>query len=105
VQPTETLRVIHLADDRAILDVVEYAGSPSNVTVPLRAVASDAIRLGSRALVLSHNHPSGNAAPSSADIRVTRLLETTFSAIGIRLHDHLVIGEGGVTSFRAEGLL
>jgi len=54
---------------------------------------------------LSHNHPSGDPTPSRADIDMTRLVHDAAKAVGIMLHDHLVIGRTGHSSFRAQGLL
>lgn len=88
-----------------MLAVAEYAGEATRVFVPVRAVIGDALRLGSTGLLLSHNHPSGDPTPSRADIAATHLLARAAEALGIRVHDHLVIGGDQRVSFRAAGLL
>lgn len=52
-----------------------------------------------------HNHPSGDATPSRADIEMTRKVKDALSAVGITLHDHLIVSRGGHTSFKSQGLL
>lgn len=101
----ETLRVIHLGGQRRILDVAHYPGETTRVIMPMRRIIADALRLGSQALVLSHNHPSGDPTPSKADIAVTRQLAALLAALEIRLHDHVVIGGARRVSFREAGLL
>lgn len=101
----ETLRVIHLDASRRVLGIGEYAGSATSVAMPLRMIVADALRFSSRAVILSHNHPSGDPTPSRADIVITRQLAALLSALGVRLHDHVIIGAGRSTSFRGQGLL
>jgi DNA repair protein RadC len=101
----ETLRVIHLDDDRAVLDIGQYSGTATSVIIPFRQIVADALRLNSRALVLSHNHPSGDPTPSRADVSVTKQLARLLHTLDIRLHDHVIIGEGRSVSFRQIGLL
>lgn len=105
VDANETLRIIHFDRLRRVLAVIEYAGEPTRVVLPLRAVIGEALRLGTTGLLLSHNHPSGDPTPSSADIDATHKLVRTASELGIRVHDHLVIGAERRVSFRAAGLL
>lgn len=73
--------------------------------LPVRAVASDALAFGAAAVVMAHNHPSGDTTPSAADREATRLLARALDALEVRLMDHLVVSVGEVTSFRALGLL
>ena len=101
----ETLRVIHLGENRYVLDIGQYSGTATAVIIPFRRIVADALRLNSRAVVLSHNHPSGDPTPSRADISVTKQLERLLHALDIRLHDHVVIGDGRSISFRTLGLL
>jgi DNA repair protein RadC len=102
---TETLRIIHFDPLRRVLAVAEYAGEATRVVLPLRAVIGEALRLGTTGLLLSHNHPSGDPTPSAADIATTQKLMRAAEALGIRVHDHLVIGADRRVSFRAAGLL
>jgi DNA repair protein RadC len=101
----ETLRVIHVGADRDILSIAQYPGTTDRVIMPFRAIAADVLRLNSQALVVSHNHPSGDPAPSAADLAVTRQLATMLSALGVRLHDHIILGGGRTLSFRDKGFL
>lgn len=76
-----------------------------SIHVPMRLVAADALALDAVGVVMAHNHPSGNPAPSADDLAVTRRLARTLEALGIRLFDHLVFAGGSVSSFRGLGLL
>lgn len=75
------------------------------IDVPLRAIAADALAFDATGLVMAHNHPSGDASPSAADLDVTKRLARALDALGVRLVDHLVLAGDSVTSFRALGLL
>jgi DNA repair protein RadC len=76
------------------------------VDLPLRRVAIDALMLDAAVVVMAHNHPRGEAWPSRADREATRRLARALAALGVRLHEHLVVGRGGASwSFRAAGLL
>jgi DNA repair protein RadC len=70
-----------------------------------REVVKRAIELHATALILVHNHPSGDPTPSSADIEMTRQVKAAAQLLDITLHDHLILGQGRHTSFRREGLL
>ena len=102
---SETLRVIHLNDSGTVLRIAGYAGSPDRVAMPLRTIMGDVVTLGSRSLILSHNHPLGDPTPSREDIALTRQLDGLLKAVDVRLHDHIVIGKGASVSFRSAGLL
>lgn len=81
------------------------AGSPQAIEVPIRIVAREALALDAVGLVMAHNHPSNDMRPSAADIEVTRRFERALAALDLRLVDHLIVTPGGVSSFRAMGLL
>jgi DNA repair protein RadC len=81
------------------------SSSFSAVDVPIRTVVADALAFDARAVVMAHNHPSGDPEPSAQDLRVTRRIAITLDALGVRLIDHLVLAGDVVTSFRARGLL
>lgn len=81
-------------------------GTLEEVDLPIRTILADALRLGSSALIIAHNPPSGNPSPSDADLRITRQLAATAQSLGIRLFDHLIFGrDGDCRSLRALGLL
>ena len=64
-----------------------------------------ALALGASSLVLVHNHPSGDPAPSRDDIEITRQVVEAARTLGISVHDHLVVGREGVVSFKSKGLI
>lgn len=101
----EAVAILHLGGDRRVLGVMQFDGESDWADLPFRAIVADALRLGSAALVLAHNHPSGVAAPSEDDLAATRRLAQVVEPLGIRLHDHLIFAGGGCLSLRGLGLL
>jgi len=102
----EELRVAHLDGEQRVLGVslrTEFA--PRMVDLPVREIVREAMALGARAIVLAHNHPSGDPTPSRADKTATRRLAQAARNLDIRLLDHLIFGARGCHSFRALGLL
>ena len=102
---TERVVVLHVGDAQRLLALREYPGSTDAADLPLRAIIEDALRLGSTGMVLAHNHPSGDAEPSEADLRTSRLLADTARNLGMRLIDHLIYAGEDVRSLRDLGLL
>lgn len=104
--PTEEFRVLFL-DRKNILvaDEVLNRGTVDHAPVYPREIVKRALELNASALILVHNHPSGDPAPSKADITMTREVAAAAKALGITVHDHLVIGRGGHASFKTLGLL
>jgi DNA repair protein RadC len=80
-------------------------GNAESAPVHPREVFGPAIRRGASAVVVAHNHPSGDPTPSSQDIEVTKRLLAASEVIGIRLLDHVIIGNGVFTSMRSDGLI
>ena len=78
-------------------------GSVDEAAVHVREVISRAIALGATALIIVHNHPSGDPTPSSQDIRLTRNLVDAGKHMKIAIHDHVIVGSQGRTSMRAMG--
>jgi DNA repair protein RadC len=70
-----------------------------------REIARRALELSAGAVILVHNHPSGDPKPSAQDIAVTREIVAALGALGVRVHDHLVVGRDGVASFKSLGLI
>jgi DNA repair protein RadC len=102
----ERVRVLHLnTRNQLIRDEVMSEGSVDQAAIYTREVIRRAIDLGSASLILVHNHPSGDPAPSRADIDVTRNIVEAGKRLGIAVHDHIIIGARGHTSFRAKGLM
>ncbi|GGA39172.1 RadC family protein [Sphingomonas psychrolutea] len=103
---TERVRVLHLNTRNVLIrDEVMSDGSIDEAALYVREVIRRAIDLGSAAIILVHNHPSGDPAPSRADIDLTRKVAEAGKRLGIALHDHIIIGASGHSSLRAMGLL
>ncbi|MGQ0741871.1 MAG: JAB domain-containing protein, partial [Alphaproteobacteria bacterium] len=84
---------------------VHQRGTVDHTPVYAREVVKRALELGATAMILVHNHPSGDPTPSRADISMTREVAAAAKALNIEVHDHLVVGRGGHASFKALGLL
>ena len=91
--------------NRLIADEAQGRGTVDHVPVYPREVMKRALALNASALILVHNHPSGDATPSQADIDMTRRIVETAKPLGVAVHDHVVIGRGTDASFRALGLM
>ncbi|MFP4274386.1 MAG: RadC family protein [Paracoccaceae bacterium] len=103
---TEQFRVLYLDRKNVLIADEEQArGTVDHVPVYPREVIKRALDLNASALILVHNHPSGDPTPSGSDIAMTEQIRAACEAVSITLHDHLVIGRSRETSFRAEGLL
>lgn len=101
----ESLWVAHLDEAARCLHVSRHDGDTGGVEFPLRKIIVDAVRHNSAAVLLAHNHPSGDARPSETDMRATRHLATAAEALGCKVADHLVFGGGECTSLRSLGYL
>ena len=103
---TEQFRVLFLDRKNVLITDEEQArGTVDHVPVYPREVVKRALELNASALILVHNHPSGDPTPSEADISMTQQIETAASALGLVLHDHLIIGRGCELSLRAAGYI
>lgn len=102
----EEFRVLFL-DRKNILiaDEVQSKGTIDHTPVYPREIIKRALELGATAIILVHNHPSGDPTPSKADIDMTREIAFAAKALGISVHDHLVIGRKGHASFKSLNLL
>jgi len=105
-QSVEHFRLLFLdRKNKLIADEVQQRGTVDHTPVYPREVVKRALELGGSAIILVHNHPSGDPTPSRADIEMTRQVREAAEKLGIALHDHLVIGAEGHASMRALGLL
>jgi DNA repair protein RadC len=103
---TEQFRVLYLNRKNVLIADEEQAkGTVDHVPVYPREVAKRALELNASALILVHNHPSGDTTPSDADIHMTNQIAAACDALGLSLHDHLIIGKSQELSFRSEGYL
>jgi len=102
----EQLRVLYLDNrNRLLADEAQSRGTVNHTPVYPREVVKRAIELRATALILVHNHPSGDPTPSREDIAMTREIKNAAGLLEIVLHDHVIVGNGKWTSFRREGLL
>ncbi len=102
----EQFRVLFLdSKNRVIADEAQQKGTVNHTPVYPREVVRRALELQSTAIILVHNHPSGDPTPSRADIEMTAEIKAAAGALGIAVHDHLIIGNGRHLSMRREGLL
>jgi DNA repair protein RadC len=102
----EAFRVLFLnKKNQLIADEVLTEGTVDHAPVYPREVMRRALELSASALILVHNHPSGDPTPSSADIDMTRDLIEAARALNLRVHDHVVVGASSLASFKALGLL
>jgi DNA repair protein RadC len=105
-EPREQFRVLFLdKKNQLIVDEVMNEGTVDHAPVYPREVARRALELSASAVILVHNHPSGDPTPSAADIDMTRQVVEAGRALKIGVHDHLVVGREGVASFKALGLM
>lgn len=91
--------------NRLIADERQQRGTVDHTPVYPREVVKRALELSASALILVHNHPSGDPTPSRADIDMTKAIAQAAGHLGITVHDHVVIGRSGHYSFRSNGLL
>lgn len=102
----ERVRLLHLnAKNMLIRDQLLAEGSLDEAAVHVREVIRSALDLGSAALILVHNHPSGDPSPSRADIQLTREIIEAGKRLNILVHDHVIIGSRGHVSLKAQGLI
>jgi len=102
----EQFRVLFLDKKNAIiLDEVMNRGTVDHAPVYPREVMRKALEVDASALILVHNHPSGDPSPSAADVDMTRQVVEAGRPLKITVHDHLVVGSEGVASFKALGLI
>lgn len=103
---TEQFRILFLDRKNVLVADEEQArGTVDHVPVYPREVVKRALELNASALILVHNHPSGDPTPSEADIAMTMQIRDAGETLGIVLHDHLIIGKSREVSFRVSGYL
>ena len=102
----EQFRVLFLdKKNRMIADEVQQRGTVDHTPVYPREVIKRSLELGATALILVHNHPSGDPAPSTADVQMTRQIVDVARPMGITVHDHIIIGKAGHASLKALRLI
>lgn len=102
----EQFRVLFLdKKNQLIADEVMNEGTVDHAPVYPREVMRRALELSASAIILAHNHPSGDPTPSPADVTMTRQVAEAGRVMGVVVHDHIVVGRDGVASFKSLGLL
>jgi len=101
--PTEQFRILFLdKKNKLIADEVQGQGTIDHTPVYPREVIRRALELHASAIILVHNHPSGDPTPSPADIVLTQEIAAMAKPLGVNVHDHLIVGRNGHTSLRAK---
>ena len=102
----EEFRILFLdKKNRLIADEVQQTGTVDHAPVYPREVIKRTLELSATAIILVHNHPSGDPAPSSADVQMTRQINDIARPLGITLHDHIIVGKNGHASLRGLKLI
>jgi DNA repair protein RadC len=102
----EEFRVLFLNHKHAlIVDEVQQSGTVNHAPVYPREVVKRALELGASAIILAHNHPSGDPTPSKDDIEITKKIAMAAASLGLAVHDHLIIGGNKHYSFKSHGLM
>lgn len=102
----EHFRILFLNNkNHLISDEVQQTGTVNHTAVYPREVVKRALELGATALILVHNHPSGDTTPSKADIDMTSEIMSAAAALNIRIHDHIIVGNSKCVSFKSLGLM
>ncbi|MBA4118076.1 MAG: hypothetical protein C0514_04180 [Candidatus Puniceispirillum sp.] len=104
--PREEFRLLFLDKrNRLITQEIQQVGTIDQAAVYPREVVKRALDVGASALILVHNHPSGDPTPSQADIDITQRIITAAKGVDVRIHDHVIIAKDKHTSLRAQGLI
>ncbi|MGH1419659.1 MAG: RadC family protein [Hyphomicrobiaceae bacterium] len=105
-EKTEQFRILFLdKKNRLIADEIQGKGTVDHTPVYIREIVKRGLELSATALILVHNHPSGDPTPSRADIDMTHLIASAAKPLGITIHDHIIVGRSGHASFKALRLL
>ncbi|WP_292037916.1 MULTISPECIES: RadC family protein [unclassified Brevundimonas] len=105
-EPREQFRVLYLdKKNQLILDEIQNRGTVDHAPVYPREVVRRALELSASAMIIVHNHPSGDPTPSRADIDMTRQVIEAARSLSLQVHDHLIVGREGVASFKQLGLM
>ena len=102
----EQFRILFLdRRNRLISDEVQSRGTIDHTPVYTREVLKRALELSASAIILAHNHPSGDPTPSTADIEMTKLIMSVAAKLGVTVHDHIVLGRDGHLSMKTAGII
>jgi DNA repair protein RadC len=105
-EPIEQFRVLFLDRKNVLIkDEVQQRGTVDHTPLYPREIVKRALELAASAIIMVHNHPSGDPAPSQADLEMTRQVVAALSAVGISVHDHIIVGKNRHTSFKSQRLI
>jgi DNA repair protein RadC len=105
-EPREQFRILFLDKKNALIaDEVQQVGTIDHTPVYPREVVRRALELSATAVILVHNHPSGDPTPSRADVDMTRTIVDTAKPLGIAVHDHIIVGKNGHASMKGLRLI
>lgn len=105
-EKVEHFRILFLnKKNHLIADEVQHSGTVDQTAAYPREVVKRALELGATAIILVHNHPSGDSTPSPADIGLTREIMGAAKGLNIVVHDHLIVAKSGVTSLKNKGFM
>ncbi len=105
-EPREQFRILFLDKKNVLIaDEVQQTGTVDHTPVYPREVVRRALELSATAIILVHNHPSGDPSPSRADIEMTKTVIETAGPLGIAVHDHIIVGKGGHASLKGMRLI
>lgn len=103
-QNREVFTVLFLTSQNQLIKAEDlFFGTLTETAVHPREVARQALLCNAAAVIVAHNHPSGNATPSTSDLRVTRCLRDALALIDVRLLDHFIVGQGSMASLAERG--
>ncbi len=106
VYPHEVFACLFLDNRHRVIEYKElFRGTIDGASVHPREVVREAMRWNAAAVIFAHNHPSGVSEPSNSDLLITQQLKDALALVDVRVLDHIVIGDGGGTSFAERGLL
>jgi DNA repair protein RadC len=105
-EPIEQFRVLFLDRKNVLIrDEMQQRGTVDHTPLYPREIARRALELRASAIIMVHNHPSGDPTPSQADVEMTRQVVQALEAVGITLHDHVIVGKSRHTSFKSQRLI
>ena len=105
-EPREQFRILFLDKKNVLIaDEVQQSGTVDHTPVYPREVIRRALELSATAIILVHNHPSGDPTPSRADIEMTKTIIETARPLGVTVHDHIIVGRNGHASLKGQQLI
>lgn len=106
IETREHFRILFLnKKNEMIADEIQGSGTVDHTPAYPREIMKRALELGTTAMILLHNHPSGDPSPSKADIEMTKLILRAAEPFDILVHDHVIISKNGYSSFKSLGLM